>query len=144
MTQGRQFHEDFGRQERGKAGSDRAFGIVFAVAFAVVAAWPLMHGGPVRWWAVAVAGVFLVLALAVPKVLYPLNLVWFEFGLLLHKVVSPLVMGLLFFLTLTPLAFLMRLAGKDPLRLRFDPKADSYWIHRDPPGPPPETMRNQF
>jgi len=97
-----------------------------------------------RSWASAVAAGFALVALLAPRLLRPLNQAWFRFGMLLHRVVSPLVMGLLFFVTVTPIGLLMRLTGKDPLRLRFDPAADSYWIDREPPGPPPDSMRNQF
>jgi large-conductance mechanosensitive channel len=88
--------------------------------------------------------VFLAAASLAPRALKPLNRLWFLFGAFLHKIVSPLVMALLFFVTVTPIAILMRLAGKDPLRLKFDRAAKSYWIERTPPGPAPETMRNQF
>ena len=128
-----------------RGSSDRAFGYVFAAVFAIVAAWPVVFGeGGLRWWAVAVAGVFLVLALMLPRVLAPLNRLWLRFGLLLHRVVNPLVMGLLFFLVLTPMGLIARACGKDFLRLRRDPGAASYWLPRQPPGPAPDGMRNQF
>jgi hypothetical protein len=82
--------------------------------------------------------------LTVPKLLRPLNRVWFLFGLVLNKVFNPLVMGLLFFLTVTPLGLLMRSLGKRPLDLDFDKQTKSYWILRTPPGPAPETMKKQF
>ncbi len=97
-----------------------------------------------RLWALIAAGVFLVPALVFPKVLHPLNKLWMRFGALLQKIVSPIVLGALFFLTVTPMGLLMRLIGKDLLRLKKDPDASSYWIERTPPGPPPDTMRNQF
>jgi len=125
-------------------GSDRAFGLVFAAVFAIVGLWPLTGGGEPRLWAGAVALAFLVASLTVPRLLKPLNQVWFLFGMLLHKVVSPLVMGLIFFLTVTPIALVMRALGKDPLRLSRDDAAASYWINRAPPGPAPDTMRRQF
>lgn len=125
-------------------GSERSFGLVFAAVFAIVALWPLKDGGQIRLWAAGLAAVFVVAALVRPAVLRPVNLVWFKFGLLLHKVVTPLVMGLLFFATVTPVGLLMRATGKDPMRLRRDPAAASYWIRRDPPGPPPDSMKNQF
>ena len=144
MTQKQAFHEDFAREEEVKAGSERSLGIVFAAVFAIVGLFPLWDGGAVRLWALIVAGVFLALALIAPALLGPLNRLWFRFGMLLNRIVSPLVIGLLFFLTVTPMALIMRVAGKDPLRLRFDKAAESYWIPRDPPGPDPQTMRNQF
>ncbi len=142
MTQG--FHEDLGRKDEIKGSSDRTFGLVFAALFAVIGLWPLLSGAGVRIWALAIAGLFLALALVKPGLLSPLNRLWTQFGLLLHKVVNPLVMGLLFYLTVTPIGLLMRLMGKDPLGRRFDRSVESYWIARDPPGPAPESMKNQF
>jgi hypothetical protein len=92
----------------------------------------------------AIAAGFLAVALVRPSLLSPLNRLWFMFGLLLHKIVTPVIMGLIFFLTVTPTGLIMRLSGRDPLRLRRDPEAKTYWIEREPPGPDPETMRNQF
>jgi len=125
-------------------GSDRAFGVVFTVVFTVVALLPLKDGADPAWWAAGVAGAFLLLTLIWPRGLRPFNYGWFLVGLLLHRVVSPLVMGMLFFVAVTPVALAMRLAGKDPLHRKRDPGADSYWIRRDPPGPAPATMRRQF
>ncbi|MBC7952290.1 MAG: hypothetical protein H7Z12_10810 [Rhodospirillaceae bacterium] len=125
-------------------GSERSFGLVFAAVFAIIALWPLKAGGEMRLWALGAAAAFLLAALVVPRVLRPLNLVWFKFGLVLHCVVTPLVMGLLFFLTVTPVGMLMRATGKDPMRLKRDPAATSYWIMRTPPGPAPDSMKNQF
>lgn len=139
-----QLHEDFGREAKVEGSSDRSFGAVFAAVFAIVGLWPLTGGGGVRIWSLGIAAAFALAALARPGLLAPLNRLWMRFGLLLHRVVSPLVMGMLFYLTVTPTGMLMRALGKDPLRLRRDPGAQSYWIERDPPGPAPETMKNQF
>ena len=144
MTEHKGFHEDFGREDGPKPGSERSFGIVFAVVFVLIGSWPLFDGGPFRLWALAGAGIFLAAGLFFPTPLRPLNRLWFIFGMALHKVMSPLVMGLLFYLTVTPIALIMRIVGKDPLTRRFDPRAKSYWIERDPAGPAPETMRQQF
>ena len=144
MAKSPAFHEDFGREDGPRPGSERSFGIVFAVVFVLIGLWPLLDGGPVRLWALAVAGIFLAAGLFLPVILRPLNRLWFLFGMALHKVMSPLVMGLLFYLTVTPIALIMRIVGKDPLNRRFDPRAKSYWIERDPAGPAPETMRQQF
>jgi len=138
------FHEELGRRQTVEAGSERAFGIVFACVFSVIAVWPLFSGGSARIWAAIAAAGFLVLALVLPRVLRPLNLAWHRFGLLLHKIVTPLIMGLLFYLTVTPIALIMRALGKNPLSLKFDAEAKSYWIERDPPGPEPDSMKNQF
>ncbi len=137
-------HESFSRDEAVKVSSDRAFGIVFTVLFAVIGLWPLIHGGEVRIWSLVLAAVILAVALIRPSLLAPFNRAWMKFGLLLHKITNPVIMGLIFFLAVTPTALIMRAMGKDPLRRKFDPSATSYWIDRDPPGPEPETMKQQF
>ena len=137
-------HEDFSRQEEITPSSDRSFGLVIAVFFLIVSFWPLVHAEPVRWWALGPAAVFAILALLWTAALAPLNKLWTKLGLLLYRIVSPIVLGLLFYLTVTPIALLMRLLGKDPLRLRRDPDGASYWVIRTPPGPTPESMKNQF
>ena len=137
-------HERFDRDEEVVGSSDRSFGIVFACVFAIVGLWPLIDAAPPRWWAMGIAGIFLFAAGACPKVLAPLNRIWLRFGLLLHKVVNPLVMAILFYLVVTPMGILVRILGKDLLRLRLDPKATSYWINRKPPGPAGDTMGHQF
>jgi Saxitoxin biosynthesis operon protein SxtJ len=137
-------HEDFSRQEEITPSSDRSFGLVIAIFFLIVGFWPLVHAEPVRWWALGAAAVFAVLALLWTAALAPLNKLWTKLGLLLYRIVSPIVLGLLFYLTVTPIALLMRLLRKDPLRLRGDPDGASYWVIRTPPGPAPESMKNQF
>ncbi len=138
-------HEDFGRERPVTAGSERSFGIVMAVFFAVVALRPLLHdirSAPL-WWALALAAAFLLLAFAVPAALRPLNRLWTRLGLVLSRIVTPIVLALLFYGVVTPVAAVMRLVGKDPLRLRPAPEAASYWIVRPPPGPP-SSMKQQF
>lgn len=137
-------HEDYQRSGRIRSGSDRGFGLLFSAVFAIVAGWPLIGGDAPRWWALAVAVGLLPVALLRPALLAPFNRLWFRFGLLLHRIVSPVVLGLLFFLTVTPVALIMRVLGKDPLRLRMEPDASTYWIERTPPGPDPATMPKQF
>ncbi len=137
-------HEDLRREHTVKTSSDRSFGFVFAAVFMVIGLWPLLGGNGVRLWALAVAAIFLAAGAVLPRILAPMNRAWTKLGLLLHHVVNPLVMGFLFYLVVTPVGLLMRLFGKDPLRLRLDPEAKSYWIERRPPGPAPETMKNQF
>jgi hypothetical protein len=91
------------------------------------------------------AALFFIAAAALyPSILKPLNRVWFKFGLLLHRIVNPVIMGLLFYGSVLPTGMIVRALGKDLLRLKFEPKADSYWIVREPPGPSPETMKDQF
>ncbi|CAA7613493.1 conserved membrane hypothetical protein [Candidatus Terasakiella magnetica] len=125
-------------------GSNRSFGLVFAAVFALFALLPLKDGHGPTLWAGALALAFLAVALLAPRLLAPLNRVWFLFGLLLHRVISPLVMGLMFFAVITPLALLMRALGKRPLALDRDSTAVSYWIVRTPPGPDRDSLRRQF
>lgn len=124
--------------------SDRSFGLVFTVFFLVVALLPLLHGHGVRPWAVGLAGVFFTLALVMPKLLSPLNRLWMRFGMLLHRMVSPLALGILFYGVIMPIGLLMRLFGKDLLRLRLDRSASSYWIQRAPSEPAPESLKLPF
>ena len=136
--------ESFERDEPPHGSSDRSFGFVFTGFFLLVGLAPLLHSLSPRYWSVAIAGAFLVITLARPALLHPLNGLWTKLGLLLHMIVNPIVMGMLFFLILTPFGVALRLLGKDPLRRHFDRTADSYWVLRTPPGPPPATMTQQF
>jgi hypothetical protein len=136
--------EKFERKPPMKQSSDRAFGVVFTVVFLLVGLWPLWNEAGPRWWALGLAGLFLATGLAVPRVLAPLNRAWARFGRVLHRVVNPVVMALLFFGVITPVGLLRRAFVRDPLGLARDPEAESYWIERDPPGPAPETMKQQF
>jgi hypothetical protein len=137
-------HEDLTREQDVEGSSDRSFGVVFAVVFLIIALWPLASGGAVRWWSCVVSALFAVVAMAKPALLSGLNRQWLKLGLLLGKIVSPIALGLLFYGVIAPLGFALRLAGKDPLRLKYDRGADTYWIRREPPGPPPDSMTNQF
>ncbi len=138
-------HNEFGRTfHTVKESSDRGFGLVFATALALLAAHDLWREGTAWRWEGTASVIFLALALLRPSVLAPLNRGWRRLSLLLGHIVTPVVLGGLFFLVVTPVAMLARLAGKDFLRLRGDPAAETYWIVRDPPGPEPETMRDQF
>jgi hypothetical protein len=137
-------HENFSRDEAVAIGSDRSFGLVMAAGFAVLAALSVWREG--RAWPVlaVLAAVFLVAALLIPTALNPLNRAWLKLGLLLHKVVNPAVMGLIFYGAVLPTGLAMRALGKDLLRLKPRPKAESYWIARTPPGPAAKTMIDQF
>src|SRR5713101_6411959 len=128
-------HEEFDREKKIERSSERSFGLVMAAVLAIMTFTPLLRENPgeIRWWALALCGIFLVLAVFWQAPLKPLNTAWTKLGLVLYHVVNPIVLGLLFFLTITPLAVLMRVLGKDPLRLRRDPKVSSYWILREPP-----------
>jgi len=128
-----------------KMGSERSFGFVFAGVFLAFALYSyFVKQSPNAVYLAGVALVFLVLAVVAPKVLKPLNLAWFKVGQLLHKIVNPLVMGFIFFVTITPIALIMRARGKDPLRLKKQSEAESYWIERTPPGPAPNSLKKQF
>jgi hypothetical protein len=137
-------HESFDREPVSEGSSDRSFGLVFTAFFALVGVWPLVHKRPLRLWAFFVSAAFLLVALAIPRVLHPLNLLWTRFGRLLSKVTNPIITGLMFYVIFTPAGILLRLFGKDLLRLKYDRSATSYWIRRDPAGLIPESMRNQF
>lgn len=137
-------HESFEREEETLGSTDRSFGQVFAGFFALVAALKWWFDNSLWPWWLAGAAVFLVLAYAAPKTLAPLNWLWTKLALLLYRIVNPLTMGFLFFLVMTPMGVVMRMFGKDFLRLRREPGAKSYWIARDPPGPAPDSMKNQF
>ena len=140
-----QTHETSAHNDEIKMGSERSFGIVFGVVFLIIALLPLWKGADIRLWALAVGAVFGVLAFIYPSILRPLNILWFKFGLLLGKIMTPIVMGILFFGTFLPMGLIVRgLMKKDLLRLKLEPDSDSYWIKRDPPGPDPSTMKQQF
>lgn len=138
------FHDDYRRDEEAKGSSDRAFGLVFAALFAIIGLWPLLDAAWPRLWSLAITVAFLLVAFLRPGLLRPLNRLWMRFGLLLHRVVNPLIMGLIFYTTVTPIGLVMRALGKDPLGLRFRRDLKSYWIARQPPGPAPDSMRHQF
>jgi predicted membrane metal-binding protein len=127
-------------------GSERNFGLVFAGFFAIVGALPwLVHGHEPRWWAFLAAAAFALVALLAPKVLAPLNKLWFRLGLLLGKVVAPLVMGLVYFIAVTPLAMLARIMGKDFLRTGREARQQpSHWVPRRHDPEHPSSMNNQF
>jgi hypothetical protein len=137
-------HEVFARSEDVVAGSDRSFGLVMAAVLAVVTSLNVWHSGRLWPWTGGLAVLLLAAGLLRPSVLHPLNLIWLKFGLLLHRLVNPAVMALLFYGTVLPTGLIMRMMGKDLLRLKRQPAADSYWIARKPPGPSPGTMRDQF
>jgi hypothetical protein len=136
-------HENFSREEASAPGSDRTFGLVMAGALALLALINGWHAGRAWPWELALAVLFLAAGVIKPALLHPLNRLWMKLGLLLHRIVNPIVMGLLFYGTIWPTGLVMRLRGRDLLRLKREPASDSYWIARAP-GPQPETMRDQF
>jgi saxitoxin biosynthesis operon SxtJ-like protein len=130
--------------ERPAAGSDRSLGLVFAAACTLLAMWPLLRGQSPRVWLLLAACVFALAATCAPWALRPINIVWTRLGAFLHQVVTPILMGVVFFLVIAPIAWMSRAFGKDPLRLTWDADATSYWIARQPIGPDPQSMTRQF
>ncbi len=124
-----------------KIGSERNFGLVFSTFFWIIAFWPMLDGGQLRLWAVAVASVFIFLALVTPKVLAPLNKLWFRFGLFLGNIINPIAMSLLFFLAVLPTGLVMRILGKDLLCQKLNKSSNTYWDKREEQMGP---MKNQF
>ena len=124
-----------------KIGSNRNFGLVFFFVFLIVGLWPLLNEGPFRIWSIVIAIIFLIFGLMNSKLLAPLNKLWFKFGLFLGTIVSPFVMGIIFFLVITPIGFVMKIIGKDLLNIKHDNKKKSYWINRDKTK---STMKQQF
>jgi Saxitoxin biosynthesis operon protein SxtJ len=137
-------YEDFHREDSVNPSSNRTFGMVLAGFFALVGVLPLLRRHPLRLWALPISGIFLLAVIVAPAILTPLNRAWTALGTLLHKVTNPIILGVFFYFVFTPFGSLMRLFGKDFLRLKLDPDAESYWIVRQPAGPPPESMSNQF
>ena len=123
-----------------KIGSNRSFGIVFFVVFLIIATYPLINDDELRLWSLIISIVFLFLGLVNSKILNPLNKLWFKFGIFLGKIISPLVMGIIFFLVVTPIGLLMRLLNKDLLNLKFN-NNNTYWIEKTEPK---SKMKNQF
>ena len=123
-----------------KISSNRSFGIVFFIVFLLIAFYPLIYDGDIKIWSLILSLIFLILGLVDSKILTPLNKVWYHFGIFLGKIISPFIMGIIFFLVVTPIALLMRLLGKDVLNLKYN-KNKSYWIEKKGPK---SKMKNQF
>ena len=110
--------------------SNRSFGILFSILFAIIAFWPIINGNPLRLWLIPFSVIFLVLGLLNSKLLNPLNVVWVKFGELLGRIIAPIVMAIIYFIIITPIGLFMRLIRKDLLNLKFS-KANTYWIKRE-------------
>jgi hypothetical protein len=124
--------------------SNRKFGALFIVVFAILCGIALWHGQPMaRWYGIA-AGLFALVTLVRPAWLTPLNRAWMGLATILGRIVSPIVLGIMYYGMMVPFGLFMRLSGRDPMHRRLDPQAASYWQPRLPPGPPPESLRNQF
>ena len=123
-----------------KIGSNKSFGIVFFIVFFIIALFPLINKGEIKIWSLIISIIFLILGLKNSKILSPLNKIWFKFGIFLGKIISPLIMGIIFFLVVTPIGILMRIFKKDLLNLKLN-NHKSYWIEKDEPK---SKMKNQF
>jgi hypothetical protein len=123
-----------------KISSNRSFGIVFFVVFLLIALYPITYSGDIRIWSLIISFIFIILGLLNSKILTPLNKLWFKFGIFLGKIVSPLIMGVIFFFVVTPIGLIMRMLGKDVLNLKQN-KDKSYWIEKSGPK---SKMKNQF
>ena len=123
-----------------KISSNRSFGVVFFIVFLLVALYPLLKGYDLRIWSLVISLIFLALGLLNSKILTPLNRLWFKFGLLLGRFISPLIMGIIFFVVVTPIGIIMRLLKKDLLNLKYN-KKETYWINKTGPK---SKMKNQF
>ena len=124
-----------------KLGSNRSFGIVFFVVFLLITTYLLIKQGELNIWFLIISFLFLILGLLNSKVLTPLNKLWFKFGIFLGKIISPIIMAIIFFLVVTPIGLIMRMIGKDILNLKFNKKKESYWIEKVGPK---SKMKNQF
>ena len=123
-----------------KVSSNKSFGIVFSIFFLLISVYLLLNNDPIYYWSLFVSFIFLILGLMNSKILSPLNLLWFKFGILLGKIVSPVVMGIIFFLVVTPISIILKIFGKDVLNLKFN-NNKTYWIVKDGPK---SNMKKQF
>jgi len=123
-----------------KISSNRSFGIVFFIVFLLIALYPLINNSEIRIWSLLISIIFLILGLLNSVILTPLNKLWFKFGIVLGKIISPVIMGIIFFLVVTPIGLIMRFLGKDVLNLKYH-KNKSYWIEKNGPK---SKMKNQF
>tara|TARA_B100000579_G_C22332397_1_gene621163 strand:- start:97 stop:489 length:393 start_codon:yes stop_codon:yes gene_type:complete len=129
------------KQQEIKISSNRSFGIVFFVIFAAIALWPLLNDENIRIWSLILSFIFLILGFLNSKILTPLNKLWIRFGILLGKIVSPIVMGVVYFGVVTPTGIIMRLFGKDILNLKINKNKSTYWLPKDKIK---SKMKNQF
>jgi hypothetical protein len=137
-------HSDCSRQRSAKSPSDRSFGFVFTIVFGLVGLWPLVQLKEPHWSLLYLAVITLSLASFRPVLLAPFNIVWTKFGLLLHKVSNPLIMGVIYFFVVTPTGLILRILRKDILNLKWNDHAKSYWVLQNSSGRSRESMRNQF
>tara|TARA_Y100000590_G_C14881091_1_gene698980 strand:+ start:72 stop:461 length:390 start_codon:yes stop_codon:yes gene_type:complete len=123
-----------------KIGSNKSFGIVFFVVFLIIGLWPILNGNEIKIWSIIISLIFLILGINNSKILTPLNKLWFRFGIFLGNFIAPIIMGIIFFFVVTPTGLIMRLLGKDLIKLKKN-KDKSYWIEKKNIK---SSMRNQF
>lgn len=125
-------------------GSELQFAVVFAIVFIIIGLWPLLGDNTPRIWAFVTGAIFLAAGYFKPVILKPLNNLWYRFGLLLHKIISPVIIGILYYGTVFPTNIFLKLINKDPMFRKYEPDRESYWINREPPGPDKDSFKNQF
>jgi hypothetical protein len=137
-------HEKSKDQEALRTGSDRTFGFLMAVIFLIIGLFPLWGGGVALFWSLATAGGLAFVASLFPRLLHQFNTAWCHFGRVLHLIMTPLIMGIVFFIIVTPMAIMFKLIGRDSLLRKFDPSVSTYWIEYNSRAPASESMRDQF
>ena len=123
-----------------KIGSNRSFGVVFFIVFLIISFWPVLNGNDIRIWSLVISIIFIILGLINSKILTPLNKLWFKFGIFLGNIISPIVMGVIYFIVVTPIALILKVFNKDVLNLKKT-KNSSYWINKEKYN---SSMKNQF
>ena len=134
-------HEKFDRKEKIEIGSEKSFGLTFGTLLSILGVLPAIFGHDPRWWAIAAGFLFLIFSLLRPSIFRVPNFVWFRFGLILNRLVSPIILAVLFYLVFTPMGLLLRLWKKDILSLKIDKSCLSYWIKSETPM---SSMKDQF
>lgn len=124
-----------------KISTEKNFGIVFSIFFLIISFYPLIYQKNINYWTLVISFIFLTLGIFFPKILKKPNYLWFKFGIFLGSIISPIIMGLVFFFTVTPTGIMMRLMGKDILKQKIDKKTNSYWINSEQKD---QSMKNQF
>tara|TARA_B100000579_G_C22696782_1_gene787783 strand:- start:55 stop:441 length:387 start_codon:yes stop_codon:yes gene_type:complete len=127
-------------QPKIKLPTNRNFGIIFSIVFLIIALWPLLKQNDLRLWSLYISGIFFILGLLNSKLLLPLNKIWFKFGILLGSIIAPIIMGIVFFLVVTPTGLIMKLFRKDLLNLKKN-KKETYWLDKDNSN---SSLKNQF
>jgi len=124
--------------------TDKTFGLFFALFFLLISIWPFFHGNDLRIWLALFAVSLAIIAFIAPRLLSPFNMIWTQFGLFLHRVMSPLILGLIYLITVVPVSWALKISGKDPLRLKIEPENASYWILVQESEKTKSSMLNQY